>query len=311
MADTFQGVRGMHDTLPDRTRDWQRLEQLVQGILNRYGYREIRLPVVERTELFERSIGESTDIVSKEMYSFTDRNGDRLTLRPEGTAGCVRAAIEHGLLQAGGALRLWYQGPMFRHEKPQKGRFRQFHQFGAEAFGMPGPDIDAELIALTARLWRELGLADLQLEINTLGTSGARRSYREVLLAYFSKHKKALDEDSLDRLHKNPLRILDSKNPELKSLIDAAPTLDGFLDPGSTQHFAALREILDAVGIGYRINPRLVRGLDYYNGAVFEWVSGRLGAQGAVCAGGRYDGLVEHFGGEATPAVGFAMGIER
>lgn len=310
MSNTIQGIRGMHDALPENASGWQRLEQVLQGILNRYGYRQIRLPIVERTEVFERSLGASTDIVSKEMYTFTDRNGDSLTLRPEGTAGCVRALIEHGLLQ-GATQRLWYAGPMFRHEKPQKGRLRQFHQFGAEAFGLTGPDIDAELIAMCARLWTELGIADLRLELNTLGTAAARKHYRDALVAYFSDHRKSLDPESRERLERNPMRILDSKDPGMKKLIDAAPSMDGFLDAGSAAHFAELSRLLEAIGIDYQINPRLVRGLDYYNGTVFEWVSDRLGAQGAVCAGGRYDGLVECFGGDAIPAVGFAMGVER
>ncbi len=300
----------MNDILPGETGVWQQVEARVRGLLTAYGYSEIRMPVLEKTELFKRSIGEVTDIVEKEMYSFEDRNGDSLTLRPEGTASCVRACVEHGLLH-NQLQRLWYLGPMFRHERPQKGRYRQFHQIGVEAFGMQGPDIDAELILLTARLWRELGLSDVHLEINSLGTSAARATYRDILVAYFSAHLEQLDEDSRRRLNSNPLRILDSKTPEMQALIEAAPKLADHLDQASREHFAGLRAILDAAGVAYRINPRLVRGLDYYSQTVFEWVTDRLGAQGTVCAGGRYDGLVEYLGGRATPAVGFAMGLER
>ncbi len=311
MADIIRGVRGMHDALPEQTPQWQFLEETAQDILQRYGYREIRTPIVERTELFERSIGETTDIVSKEMYTFEDRSGDRLTLRPEGTAGCVRAGIETGLFAPGNAQRIWYKGPMFRHEKPQKGRFRQFYQIGAEAFGLPGPDIDAELILLSARLWRALGINEVVLELNTLGSNESRQAYRQVLVSYFSDHAPQLDQDSRQRLHRNPLRILDSKNPDMRSLIEDAPGMDDHLDQASIAHFGQLKSLLDDAGIPYRVNPRLVRGLDYYNGTVFEWTSGKLGAQGAICAGGRYDGLVEHFGGRPVPAVGFAMGMER
>jgi len=300
----------MHDVLPDSAAAWQRVEAVLLDVLCRYGYREIRFSVVEHTELFERSIGETSDIVSKEMYTFEDRNGERLTLRPEGTAGCVRAVIEHGLLQ-GGPQRVWYMGPMFRREKPQQGRFRQFHQIGAEVFGMPGPDIDAELIAMTDRMWKELGLAKLRLEINNLGNSDARGRYRGALVEYFDRHRSRLDAEGVERLAKNPLRLLDSKEPAIQELIAAAPTLDAFLDEESAQHFAGLQALLDAIGVAYAVNPRLVRGLDYYSGTVFEWISGDLGAQGAICAGGRYDGLVEHFGGKATPGAGFAMGLER
>jgi histidyl-tRNA synthetase len=300
----------MHDVLPEQVPAWRRLESACRRVLDAYGYREIRLPVVEHAELFERSIGDTSDIVTKEMYTFADRNDERLTLRPEGTAGCVRAVLEHGLLNEG-PQRLWYLGPMFRYEKPQKGRFRQFHQIGAEAFGFPGPDVDAELILLSARLWRELGLEGLTLEINNLGQAGARQQYRAVLVEYFSSHMAKLDADSRDRLHKNPLRILDSKNPDLQALIRAAPTLDKFLDADSARDFALLREMLDANALPYRINPRLVRGLDYYNGTVFEWLTDKLGAQAAVCAGGRYDDLIAASGGKPAPAVGFAMGLER
>lgn len=306
----LQAIRGMNDLLPDETGVWQQIEARLRDLLAAYGYHEIRMPVLEKTELFERSIGEVTDIVEKEMYSFEDRNGDSLTLRPEGTASCVRACVEHGLLH-NQQQRLWYLGPMFRHERPQKGRYRQFHQIGVEAFGMPGPDIDAELILLTARMWRELGLGEVRLEINSLGSSAARSAYREVLVAYFSAHELQLDEDSRRRLHSNPLRILDSKNPALQALIEAAPRLADHLDPESQAHFDGLRARLDAAGVVYRINPHLVRGLDYYSQTVFEWVTDRLGAQGTVCAGGRYDGLVEYLGGRATPAVGFALGLER
>ena len=300
----------MHDILPDQTVLWQNVENVITAVLAQYGYQEIRLPVVEKTELFARSIGEQTDIVSKEMYTFNDRNHDQLTLRPEGTAGCVRAGLEHGLFH-NQMHRLWYMGPMFRHERPQKGRQRQFHQIGVEAYGMPGPDIDAENILMCARIWRELNLTGITLQINTLGTPESRGRYRQVLIDYFSGHYSELDADSQQRLHTNPLRILDSKNPALQALIHSAPTLDDYLDTESADHFAGLKSILDAASITYEINPRLVRGLDYYCKTVFEWVTDRLGAQGTVCAGGRYDDLVSHFGGDQTPATGFAMGLER
>lgn len=306
----LQAVRGMHDILMQNTPRWQFLENSIKHILNQYAYQEIRLPIVEKTELFKRSIGDGTDIVSKEMYSFDDRNDTSLTLRPEGTAGCVRAGIEHGLFH-NQTQRLWYAGPMFRHERPQKGRQRQFHQIGVEAFGFNGPDIDAEQILMCARLWQALNLKDISLEINSLGTTESRLKYRSILVDYFSSHKDQLDEDSLIRLEQNPLRILDSKNPEMKIVIQAAPTLDEHLDTESAEHFAGLKEILDGADIKYTVNPRLVRGLDYYGKTVFEWISNQLGAQGTVCAGGRYDGLVEHHGASATPAVGFAMGLER
>jgi histidyl-tRNA synthetase len=300
----------MHDTLPQETPAWRLLEQGIAAVLDRYGYEEIRLPLVEKTELFERSIGEATDIVAKEMYTFLDRNGDSLTLRPEGTAGCVRAALEHGLLH-NQARRLWYMGPMFRHERPQQGRTRQFHQIGVEVFGLEGPDIDAEVIILCARIWRELGLAGLSLDLNTLGTPESRQAYRSALVDYFRRRADELDEDSRRRLDSNPLRILDSKNPAMQAVIEDAPPMTGFLDNGSREHFDRLQELLDAAGVTFRINPRLVRGLDYYSRTVFEWITDRLGAQGTVCAGGRYDGLVEQFGGRATPAIGFALGLER
>jgi histidyl-tRNA synthetase len=300
----------MNDILPDETPLWQHLEQTVSTLLDSYGYGEIRLPVVEPTELFKRSIGEVTDIVEKEMYTFDDRNGDSLTLRPEGTAGCVRAAIQQGLLSV--PQRLWYAGPMFRYERPQKGRQRQFHQVGVEAFGVATPDMDAEVILLSARLWRLLGVADkVELQINSIGSLEARRAYRQALVAFLEARQDALDEDSRRRLHSNPLRILDSKNPQTQALLDAAPALADYLDEESQEDFSQLCELLQAAGVDYVLNPRLVRGLDYYNKTVFEWVTDALGAQGTVCAGGRYDGLVEQLGGKATPGVGFAMGMER
>ena len=306
----IRAIRGMHDILPGETPCWQLLEQTVSRVLASYGYGEIRLPVVEKTELFKRSIGEVTDIVEKEMYTFDDRNGDSMTLRPEGTAGCVRAAIQQSMLMT--PQRLWYGGPMFRYERPQKGRQRQFHQIGVEAFGVATPDMDAELILLSARLWRELGIADcVELQLNSIGSAEARKAYRAALVAYLEQHVDALDEDSRRRLHSNPLRILDSKNPDTQALLDGAPTLADYLDEESAADFARLCELLQAVGVPYVVNTRLVRGLDYYNKTVFEWVTSRLGAQGTICAGGRYDTLVQQLGGRATPAVGFAMGMER
>lgn len=310
MAKNFQSIRGMHDVLPDESPRWQSFEAVVKRIMASYGYSEIRTPLVESTDLFCRSIGDMTDIVEKEMYTFADRNGDMLTLRPEGTASCVRAGIEHGILH-NQILRLWYSGPMFRHERPQKGRFRQFHQFGAEVFGIAEAEIDVELILMTARLWRELGLKDIRLELNTLGSLESRASYREVLLDYLRSNSDGLDEDSLKRVETNPLRVLDSKNPKMGSLIKNAPNLHDYLDEDSKQHFDKLRQYLDAANISYTINPGLVRGLDYYCKTVFEWVTDKLGAQGTVCAGGRYDGLVEQLGGKDTPAAGFALGVER
>lgn len=310
MSKTIQSIRGMHDVLPDESYQWQNFEQIVRDLMSVYGYREIRMPSVESTDLFSRSIGEVTDIVEKEMYTFEDRNGDLLTLRPEGTAGCVRAGIQHGILH-NQVQRLWYMGPMFRHERPQKGRYRQFHQFGVETFGIADPDIDAELIIMTARLWKLLQLEDIRLELNTLGSNEARAKYREILLDYLSANHDQLDEDSLRRLDSNPLRILDSKNPEMKSMIQRAPSLLDYLDTESAEDFEQLKQYLDDAGIEYTINPRLVRGLDYYCKTVFEWVTDQLGAQGTVCAGGRYDGLVEQLGGRSTPAAGFALGIER
>lgn len=300
----------MHDILPEQTPLWQFFESTIKSLLGSYGYSEIRMPVVESTDLFCRSIGEVTDIVEKEMYTFADRNGDSLTLRPEGTASCVRACIQHGLLH-NQQQRLWYMGPMFRHERPQKGRYRQFHQIGVETFGIDSADIDAELILISARMWKQLGLHNIRLELNTLGSSEARSAYRQVLVDYLSQHRELLDEDSLRRLQTNPLRVLDSKNPDMQAMIEAAPRLMDYLDDESQQHFEQLKAILDAAGIQYRINPRLVRGLDYYCKTVFEWVTDDLGAQGTVCAGGRYDGLVEQLGGRATTAAGFALGIER
>ncbi len=307
----IQAIRGMNDILPEQTPVWQYLESRVRGVLQSYGYQEIRMPVVEHTELFRRSIGEVTDIVEKEMYTFDDRNGDSLTLRPEGTAGCVRAAEEHGLL-FNQTRRLWYTGPMFRHERPQKGRYRQFHQIGVECFGMEGPDIDAELLILTARLWQALGLQDhARLEINSIGTAEARAEYRQALVDYLGDYRSDLDPDSQRRLLTNPLRILDSKNPETQRILENAPSLDDFLDDESREHFEQLTDMLDAARVAYTVNNRLVRGLDYYGKTVFEWVTDSLGAQGTICAGGRYDGLVEQLGGRPTTAVGFAMGMER
>ncbi len=300
----------MKDILPQQTPLWQFVEDTVRSVLSRYGYAEIRMPIVELTELFKRSIGEVTDIVEKEMYTFEDRNGDSLTLRPEGTAGCVRAGLENGLL-FNQVQKLWYQGPMFRHERPQKGRYRQFHQIGVESFGLAGPDVDLEQILITARLWKELGLHDLQLQLNTLGTSEERTSYREVLVSHFQGRYDELDEDSRRRLQGNPLRILDSKNPDMAGVVADAPSLMEHLGDESRSHFAQLCEGLEAAGLAYVVNPHLVRGLDYYARTVFEWVTDQLGAQGTVCAGGRYDGLVEQLGGKSVPAVGFAMGLER
>lgn len=302
----------MNDLLPAESPIWQYLESTVSGLLAQYAYREIRFPIVEQTDLFKRSIGEVTDIVEKEMYTFLDRNDESLTLRPEGTAACVRACLQHGLLDNQQVQRLWYTGPMFRYEKPQKGRLRQFHQIGVECFGMAGPDIDAELIAMTARLWRQLGIQNaVSLEINSIGSIEARAGYKQALVSYLNQYIEQLDEDSQRRLGSNPLRILDSKNASTQLILAAAPSLQDFLDDESRQHFEKLKALLDAVGISYRVNPRLVRGLDYYSKTVFEWVTDQLGAQGTVCAGGRYDGLVEQLGGKAVAGSGFAMGVER
>ncbi|HEY5734111.1 MAG TPA: histidine--tRNA ligase [Gammaproteobacteria bacterium] len=307
---TLQAIRGMNDQLPAETGLWQFLEQELGSLLQAYGYREIRFPIVEKTELFKRSIGEVTDIVEKEMYTFDDRNGDSLTMRPEGTAGCVRAVLQHGLLNEG-VQRLWYMGPMFRHERPQKGRYRQFHQIGAEVFGLSGPDIDAEMIMMTARFWKMLGLNDVRLHINSLGNAQSRNRYRDSLVEYLQGHYEELDDDSKRRLLTNPLRILDSKNPDMRPLIESAPRMGDYLDDASSAHFTELRERLDAAEIAYTVDDTLVRGLDYYCDTVFEWITDTLGAQGTICAGGRYDGLVGQLGGKDCPAVGFAMGLER
>ncbi len=301
----------MNDCLPTQSPLWQKVENTVKHVVSAYGYNEVRMPIVEMTHLFSRAIGEVTDVVEKEMYTFEDRNGDSLTLRPEGTAGCVRAGIENGLLY-NQEQRLWYMGPMFRHERPQKGRYRQFHQCGVEVFGLNGPDVDAELIMMTARLWRELGIdKHVRLELNSIGSLDARANYRTALIAHLEQHVDVLDEDSKRRMHTNPLRVLDSKNQDVQAILVDAPELSDYLDEESKAHFAGLCELLDAAGIEYTVNQRLVRGLDYYNRTVFEWITESLGAQGTVCGGGRYDGLVEQLGGKPTPAVGFAMGLER
>lgn len=296
--------------MPGDTLKWQLLEQATQSVLQSYCYREIRIPLLEKTELFSRGIGEATDIVNKEMYTFPDRNGDLLTLRPEGTAGCVRALLQHGLIHSG-PQRMWYRGPMFRHERPQKGRLRQFYQVGAEAFGIESAGIDAEMILMCARIWNVLGIKDIRLQLNSLGSYSARQTYRKQLVDYLSDYREQLDEDSINRLETNPLRILDSKNPDMQAVVRAAPSLLDTIDDESAGHFATLRDLLDANGLDYEINPRLVRGLDYYNRTVFEWVTDKLGAQGTLCAGGRYDDLVAQLGGKTTPGVGFAMGLER
>jgi histidyl-tRNA synthetase len=307
----LQSIRGMNDLLPEQSATWQYLERTVAEVLGCYSYREIRFPILEQTELFKRAVGEVTDIVEKEMYSFDDRNGDSLSLRPEGTAGCVRACTQNGLLH-NQTQRLWYAGPMFRHERPQKGRLRQFHQIGVEAFGLNGPDIDAELLLITARLWKSLKIDHaVSLQINSLGTSADRKTYRTALVDYLMARQEQLDEDSQRRLQTNPMRILDSKNQDTQALLNDAPKLADFIDQESRDHFEQLCAVLDAANINYEINPRLVRGLDYYSKTVFEWVTTNLGAQGTVCAGGRYDGLVEQLGGKPCPGVGFAMGVER
>ena len=311
MANSIQAIRGMNDILPQETVLWQHVESTLQNVLKSYGYQEIRTPIVEKTELFKRSIGEATDIVEKEMYTFTDRNDDSLTLRPEGTAGCVRAGIEQGLLYHQ-IQRLWYMGPYFRHERPQKGRYRQFHQCGVEAFGMEGPDIDAELILISAKILEKLELLPyVTLQLNSIGTAQSRAAYREHLVNYFTQHKESLDEDSLRRLNTNPLRILDSKNPALQDLIEQAPKLTNHLDEESQNHFSQLQNYLAESNLNFVLNPRLVRGLDYYSKTVFEWVTTELGAQGTICAGGRYDSLTEQLGSTRTPALGFALGLER
>ncbi|WP_313463175.1 histidine--tRNA ligase [Pseudomonas nitroreducens] len=312
MSKSLQAIRGMNDILPDQTPAWRYLERTFADLLDAYGYSEIRMPILEFTELFARGIGEGTDVVDKEMYTFLDRNGESLTMRPEGTAGCVRAVLEHGLSGGGQVQKLWYTGPMFRYEKPQKGRYRQFHQIGVEVFNLSGPDIDAELIILTWRLWQKLGMADaVTLQLNTLGSSEARARFREDLVAYLQERFDQLDEDSQRRMTTNPLRILDSKVEATQALLVGAPSLHDYLDAESIAHFEGLKARLDAVGLRYEINQKLVRGLDYYCRTAFEWVTDKLGAQGTVCGGGRYDGLVSQFGGKPTPGVGFAMGVER
>ncbi len=310
MSARIEPIRGMNDILPADIGVWQHLEAVARAAMDAYGYAEIRLPIVEQTALFERSVGEVTDIVEKEMYSFEDRSGDSLTLRPEGTAGCVRAGISNGLLY-NQRQRFWYAGPMFRYERPQKGRYRQFYQVGAEAFGFNGPWIDVELLLLARRIFKGLGISRLSLQINSLGTAETRERYRAALVDYFGAHKKRLDDDSLKRLDRNPMRILDSKNPEMAEMIAAAPEILEYLDPQSLEHFEGLQQGLADAGVSFEINPRLVRGLDYYSRTVFEWQTDQLGSQGAVCAGGRYDGLVEHLGGKPTPAIGWSMGVER
>ncbi|HEY8567559.1 histidine--tRNA ligase [Microbulbifer sp.] len=306
----LRAIRGMNDLQPTQSPVWQYVESTLSELFARYGYSEIRTPILEATQLFARAVGEGTDIVEKEMYTFDDKGGDSVTLRPEGTAGTVRAAIQNGLLNQ--PQRLWYFGPMFRYERPQKGRLRQFHQFGVEVFGIEGPDIDAEILMMTARLWKQLGVADhVSLQLNSLGNSESRAAFRDALVEYLSARKDQLDEDSQRRLDKNPLRILDSKNQDTQALLADAPCLLDFLDEESRVHFDQLRAFLDAAGVAYEVNPRLVRGLDYYGKTVFEWVTDSLGAQGTVCAGGRYDGLVEQMGGKSTPAVGFGLGVER
>lgn len=301
----------MNDCLPTQSPLWQKLENTVKNVISAYGYNEVRMPIVEETNLFSRAVGEETDVVSKEMYTFDDRNGDSLTLRPEGTAGCVRSCIQNSLINRD-EQRLWYMGPMFRHERPQKGRYRQFHQCGVEVFGLNGPDVDAELIMMTARLWRELGINEhVRLELNSIGSQEDRADYRTALVAFLEQHIDVLDEDCKRRMHTNPLRVLDTKNPDVQAILGDAPRLSDYLGEESKAHFAGLCELLDAAGIEYTVNERLVRGLDYYNRTVFEWITESLGAQGTVCGGGRYDGLVEQLGGKPTPAVGFAMGLER
>jgi histidyl-tRNA synthetase len=310
MTKNLQSVRGMRDILPEQSSSWQFIEKIARDLFNSYGYKELRTPIIESTELFKRSIGDATDIVEKEMYTFEDRNGDSLTLRPEGTAGCVRAGMQHGLFH-NQQQRIWYIGPMFRHERPQKGRYRGFYQAGIETYGIDGPDIDAEIIAIAARFWNKLGFKNVRLEINSLGSSEARQAYREVLIKYFSENEDLLDNDSKRRLHKNPLRILDTKNPKLKDLVANAPDLLDYLDEESKNHFEGLQQRLTTMGIEYQVNSRLVRGIDYYNRTVFEWITDELGAQGTICAGGRYDALVKQLGGRATPACGFGIGLDR
>ena len=311
MAKQIQAIRGMNDCLPEQSPLWQMVESTLRQVVASYGYAEMRMPIVEMTSLFQRAIGEVTDVVEKEMYTFEDRNGDSLTLRPEGTAGCVRACIEQGLIY-NQERRVWYIGPMFRHERPQKGRYRQFHQFGVEVFGLNGPDVDAELILLTARLWKAFGISEhLSLQLNTLGSSEERARYRDALVTFLEQHQDQLDEDCKRRMYTNPLRVLDTKDQGIQQLLASAPRLADYFTAETQAHFAGLKALLDDAGIQYEVNERLVRGLDYYNYTVFEWVTSSLGSQGTVCGGGRYDGLVEQLGGQATPAVGFAMGMER
>ena len=310
LAVKIQSIKGMHDILPEISSYWQLVERKICNVFEQYGYRELRTPIVEKTELFKHSIGELTDIVSKEMYTFNDRSGDSLTLRPEATASCARAGLQHSLFQ-NSVSRLWYMGPMFRREKPQKGRTRQFHQAGAESFGLVGPDTDAEIIMMCARIWKELDIKEFTLQLNTLGTVESRSKYREALIEYFNDNYDKLDEDDRNRLNQNPLRILDSKNHKIQTLIKFVPVMSDYLDDESSDHFARLKELLSNSAVDFEINPNLVRGLDYYTKTVFEWTTERLGAQGTVCAGGRYDGLVEIFGGKPTPGIGFALGMER
>ena len=310
MAKNLQSVRGMRDILPDQSASWQYIENTARDLFTSYGYNELRTPIIESTDLFKRSIGDTTDIVEKEMYTFEDRNGDSLTLRPEGTASSVRAGIQHGLFH-NQQQRIWYIGPMFRHERPQKGRYRSFYQAGIETYGIDGPEIDAEVIAIAARFWKQLGFKKVRLEINSLGSNEARENYREVLIKYFNQQPELLDEDSQRRLHKNPLRILDTKNPAMRELVENAPSLLDYLDDESSEHFKGLKQRLDKMRIDYIVNPRLVRGLDYYNRTVFEWITEDLGAQGTICAGGRYDSLVKQLGGRDTTACGFAIGLDR
>ncbi|MFM9967840.1 MAG: histidine--tRNA ligase [Burkholderiales bacterium] len=311
MSSELRAVRGMNDVLPDEAARWEALEETLRSWLRSYGYRNIRTPIVEPTALFQRAIGEATDIVEKEMYSFEDSlNGEKLTLRPEATASTVRACLEHSLLY-GGPQRVYYMGPMFRHERPQKGRYRQFHQVGAEALGYPGPDVDAEMLLMCHRLWKMLGLGEIKLEINSLGNSEERKLHRGALIKYLESHERDLDDDGRRRMHSNPLRVLDTKNPHMQAIVEAAPTLSNYLGELSLKHFEGVQKVLNDAAIAYRINPRLVRGLDYYNLTVFEWVTDKLGAQGTVCGGGRYDGLFEQLGGKPQPACGWAMGMER
>lgn len=311
MSNILRSIRGMNDVLPSDAPLWQHVDSVVAGLAESFGYRQLRTPILEQTALFKRAIGETTDVVEKEMYTFDDRNGDSLSMRPEGTASCVRSLIQHGLLGSGQQQKVWYCGPMFRHERPQKGRYRQFHQIGVEAFNLPGPDVDVELLLLADRMWSQLGVSDVALEINSLGNDASRERYRRALVEYFSDHAGQLDEESARRLERNPLRLLDSKHPDMQPLVAQAPRLADYLDGPSAEHFARHQALLQAAGIDYVVNHRLVRGLDYYSDVVFEWTTTSLGAQNAICSGGRYDGLVELQGGKSTPAVGFALGVER